>query len=358
MAHCGLRRHDPAARDPVAKNRFVPFEQLTALLREIFLAHGTSASVADRLALNCASAERDGAASHGVFRMPGYVSTLDSGWVDGRAIPVVDDVAAAFVKVDARNGFAQPALAAATSLAIAKTRDAGACVVGIHGSHHFGALWLDVEPFAEQGLVALSMVNSMAVVVAHGGKRPVYGTNPMAFAVPRGDRLPLVFDQAASTMAHGDVTIAAREGRLLPEGAGVDADGRPTRDPNAVLDGGALQTFGGHKGSSIAMMIEILSAALSGGRFSFEVDWSAHPGAQTPCTGQCLILIDPAKAGSLAAFTRRVEDLLAALHEAGQERLPGDRRYASRRRAARDGIPMPHATIAMIEALSRARREG
>lgn len=322
----------------------ISFESLTELLHRIFLVHGTSAAVADVLALNCASAERDGATSHGVFRMPAYVSTLRSGWVDGHAIPVVEDAAAAFVRVDARNGFAQPALALAAPLAMAKARDAGACVIGMHGSHHFGALWLDVEPFAEQGLVALSVVNSMAVVVPHGGRRPVYGTNPMAFAAPRAIGHPLVFDQAASTVAHGDVKLAAQEGQLLPEGTGVDRHGHPTRDPEAVLGGGALLPFGGHKGSSIAMMIEILSAALSGGRFSFEVDWSAHPGAQTPCTGQCLILIDPAKAGSLAGFTGRVEHLVMALRDAGQDRLPGDRRYLARRRALQTGIALDQST--------------
>lgn len=329
----------------------VSFDALVSMLGRIFLAHGTSAEVADILARNCASAERDGAASHGVFRMAGYVSTLRSGWVDGCARPVVDDVAAAFVRVDARNGFAQPALAAAASLAVVKARAGGACVVGLHDSHHFGALWLDVEPFAAEGLVALSVVNSMAVVVPHGGRRPVYGTNPMAFAAPRAKAPPLVFDQAASILAHGDVRIAAREGHQLPDGAGVDSEGRPTRDPQAVLNGGALLPFGGHKGSSIAMMIEILSAALSGGRFSFEVDWSKHPGAQTPCTGQCLILIDPSKAGPMAGFTDRIETLVAAIHDAGQDRLPGDRRYAARQRAAESGIPLSGSTWDGLQAL-------
>ena len=332
----------------------VSFEQLEALLRDIFLAHGTSTDVAAILARNCASAERDAAHSHGVFRIPGYVSTLRSGWVDGRAVPLVEDVAAAFIQVDARNGFAQPALAAAAPLAIAKTRDAGSCVVGIHGSHHFGALWLDVEPFAEQGLVALSVVNSMAVVVPHGATKPVFGTNPMAFATPRDGHLPLVFDQATSAMAHGDIKIAAREGRLVPDGIGVARNGQPTRDPKAILEGGALLPFGGHKGSSLALMIEILAAALTGGRFSFEVDWSAHPGAQTPCTGQCVILIDPAKAGSLLGFTQRVERLIATLHDAGQDRLPGDRRHAARARAAREGIALDTHTWNELNAYAEA----
>lgn len=327
------------------------FDALVALLRRIFQSNGTSATVADILARNCASAERDGAMSHGLFRMAGYVATLRSGWVDGRVQPRMEEGGASFLRVDAANGFAQPALAAAAPLAIEKARATGACVIAIRHSHHFAALWPDVEPFAQQGLVAIAMVNSMAYVASPGARHPVYGTNPLAFAAPRADGRIIVFDQAVSVLAHGDVQIAARDGHLLPPDAGVDASGQATRDPRAVLDSGALLPFGGHKGAAIALMIEIMAAALTGGLFSHEVDWSAHPGAQTPCTGQCLILIDPARGGSAAGFANRVEQLVTALHDAGQERMPGDRRLAARTRALRDGIPVSADMLRQLEGL-------
>lgn len=331
----------------------IPFADLVTLLERIFVIHGCSAPVAAMLAANCAGAERDAAHSHGLFRIEGYLSTLASGWVDGRAVPVLEDAGAAFLRVDAANGFAQPALALAAPVAMARARDTGACVVAIRRSHHFAALWPDVEPFAEQGLVALAMVNSMAVVVPAGARRPVYGTNPLAFAAPRTGGI-VVFDQAVSTMAHGDVQIAAREGRSLPPGTGVDADGVPTDDPRAVLDGGALLAFGGHKGAAIALMIEIMAAALTGGAFSHEVDWSAHPGAQTPCTGELLILIDPARGGSGAGFAARVEQMLGALAAAGQGRLPGDRRMAARARAMAGGVPIAAQRLAQLRAMASA----
>ncbi len=219
-----------------------------------------------------------------------------SGWVDGQAVPVVEDVAAAFVRVDAGNGFAQPALAAARELLVSKARSAGIAVLAIRNSHHFAALWPDVEPFAEEGLVALSVVNSMTCVVPHGADRPLFGTNPIAFAAPQAQGQPIVFDLATSAIAHGDVQIAARKGERLPPGIGVDSLGQPTQDPRAILEGGALLPFGGHKGSALSMMVELLAAALTGGNFSFEFDWSGHPGAKTPWTGQLLIVIDPSKA--------------------------------------------------------------
>jgi len=317
----------------------VSFDDLRDVLRGLFGAHGCSAHVAGLIAENMAIAERDGAASHGIFRVDGYITTLKSGWVDGHAEPVIDDVAPGFIRADACNGFTLAATAAARDLLIAKARENGVAILAIHNSQHFGALWPDIEPFAREGFVAMSMVNSMACVVPYGGAKPVYGTNPLAFAAPRAEGDPVVFDQAASAMANGDVQIAAREGKQLPPGSGVDAQGNPTTDPQAVLDGGALLPFGGHKGSSIAMMVEIMGAALTGGKFSFEVDWSGHPGAVIPHTGQFILLIDPSQ-GAVRPFAARVEELIGRLRDAGVERLPGERRYAARRRAERHGIPL------------------
>ena len=216
--------------------QYLSLPALVQLLETIFQRHGCRAEVARCLAENCAGAERDGAHSHGVFRIPGYVSTLASGWVDGQAVPVVEDVAAAFVRVDAGNGFAQPALAAARELLVSKARSAGIAVLAIRNSHHFAALWPDVEPFAEEGLVALSVVNSMTCVVPHGADRPLFGTNPIAFAAPQAQGQPIVFDLATSAIAHGDVQIAARKGERLPPGIGVDSLGQPTQDPRAILE--------------------------------------------------------------------------------------------------------------------------
>ncbi|MBA6068549.1 Ldh family oxidoreductase [Pseudomonas mosselii] len=317
----------------------VPFNELRALLQSIFERHGCSAAVAAVLAHNCASAQRDGAHSHGVFRIPGYVSTLASGWVDGRAEPQVTDLAPAYLRVDAKGGFAQPALAAARPLLVEKTRTAGIAVLAIHNSHHFAALWPDVEPFADEGLVALSVVNSMTCVVPHGARKPLFGTNPIAFAAPCAGHDPIVFDMATSAMAHGDVQIAARAGERLPPGMGVDAEGQPSTDPKAILECGALLPFGGHKGSALSMMVELLAAALTGGNFSWEFDWSGHPGAKTPWTGQLIIVIDPSKAEG-ERFALRSRELVEQMQAAGLTRMPGERRYREREVAGREGVAL------------------
>jgi delta1-piperideine-2-carboxylate reductase len=329
----------------------ISFSDLTELLRQIFLRHGTSADVARVLAENCASAERDGSHSHGIFRIKGYLSSLAAGWVDGQAVPNVEDVGAGFVRVDAGGGFAQPAMQAAKALLIEKARTAGIAILAIRNSHHFAALWPDVEPFAQEGLVALSVVNSMTCVVPHDAQKPLFGTNPIAFAAPRAGGQPIVFDMATSAIAHGDVQIAAREGRLLPPGMGVDRAGEPTEDPKAILDGGALLPFGGYKGSALSMMVELLSAALTGGNFSFEFDMSTKPGAQTPWTGQTIIVIDPDK-GSGQAFAQRSEELVRQMHGVGQQRMPGDRRYQQREISLAEGIVLTAEDLQRLKGLA------
>ena len=137
-------------------------------------------------------------------------------------------------------------------------------------AHHFGALAPDIEPSALAGFVVLSCVNSRKRMNAWGGCRPVVGTNAIAFAAPRSGRPPFIWDQSCSVMSQGDLLLAARDGRDVPVGTGLDGQGRPTTSAAAILDGGTLFPFGGGKGASIAVMVEILSAALTGSCFGFE----------------------------------------------------------------------------------------
>lgn len=197
----------------------------------------------------------------------------------------------------------------------------------------------------------MSVVNSMTCVVPHGADRPLFGTNPIAFAAPRADGDPIVFDLATSAIAHGDVQIAARKGERLPAGMGVDSLGQPTQDPKAILEGGALLPFGGHKGSALSMMVELLAAALTGGNFSFEFDWKNHPGAKTPWTGQLLIVIDPSKAAG-QNFAERSQELVRQMHGVGLKRLPGDRRHHQRAKSSADGIQLDAQTLANLRELA------
>jgi len=332
----------------------VSLDRLGELLTRILRASGMSPGNADVIAGRIVAAERDGAKGHGLLRLPGYIASLKSGWVDGHATPTVEDTAPGVVAVDAQNGFAQIALAAGHAPLLAKARANGVAALLIRNSHHFSALWPDVEPIAEAGFVALAFVNARSRVVPHGGRQKLFGTNPMAFACPRRAGPPLVWDQASSVRAQGDVLLAAKHGETLPPGIGFDAAGAPTTDPNAILDGGALATFGGHKGSSIALMVELMAAALTGGRFGFEDAAAALPGAQTSNAGECILAIDPRRVAG-DAFVDRVEELLLRLTENGDARLPGDRRHAHRRDAVISGVRLAQKDYDELLALAGSR---
>lgn len=313
---------------------------------------GMSRANAALVAGTIVAAERDGARSHGLLRMGGYLGSLSSGWVDGRAKPIVVRRAPGAIHVDARNGFAQVALAKGAPLVRKAAERNGVAALSIGNSHHYASLWPDIEPFATDGFLAIAMVNSRAHMAAWGGHRKALGTNPVAFACPRRGQLPLIWDQASSAMSQGEVLVAAAGGHAIPAGVGIDHTGEPTTDPKAVLEGGALLPFAGPKGSAIAFMVEVLVAAVGGSTFGFEDKSRQVPGAQTSHAGQFVLLMSPQRMAD-PAFADRIEALIQCLRDYGAERLPSDARYARRRRAEAEGIEVSDADLATLTARSR-----
>lgn len=327
--------------------RIVSIERLTELVTAVFTRRGMAAADAAVMAHTVVAAERDGTRSHGIQRIRGYVDSIDCGWIDPRAEPVVARRATTVLGVDAANGFAQIALARVRGELMGLAREHGVAVGSIRNSHHFAALWPDIEPFAAVGFVAMTMVNSRPWITAWDSTRRVLGTNPVAFACPRAAGGPVIWDQASSRMSQGDVLLHARAGQAVPDGVGVDAAGQPCADAAAVLEGGALLPFGGAKGSSIAFMAEVLVAAFGGGHFGFEDDRSRFPKATTSNAGQFVLLLDPAAHGG--GFAARIEALLAEMAARGVARFPADRRYAARREAERVGVSVPDDLLTELE---------
>ena len=196
--------------------------------------HGASPDQARTVADTITHAERDDCKSHGLFRLPGYIASLKSGKVSGDAVPILSELAPAVVKVDANNGFASLPLEMGTAALAEKAREQGIAALAITNSYHFAALWPETESLAEQGLVAFAFVTAKSYVAPAGGIKPLYGTNPMAFAWPREGKPPIVFDQASSASARGEIMIHERDGPPSPDGWGIDSDGQPTNDPTAA----------------------------------------------------------------------------------------------------------------------------
>jgi delta1-piperideine-2-carboxylate reductase len=326
----------------------IPHAELLGRVNDALASNGFAAEVAAPIARTIAACERDGTLSHGLLRLPGYVEAVRTGWADGKALPDTVSTSASMIVMDARNGFTHLALARSRADLAERAAATGCAILLIRNAHHFAALWPDIEDFAAEGFIAMACVTSRARVTGWGGGKPVFGTNASAFACPRADRPPIVWDQAASVMSQGEILVAARAGRRLPEGVGVDAQGQPTTDPKAVLEGGALVPFGGVKGASIAFAVEVLAAALSGSVFGFE---SPANGTLPSKGGEFVMVIDPRRAG--ADVGSRVEPLVDAIHAAGSEHLPGSRRHARRAEAEAQGIALDAHSVEILERLSR-----
>lgn len=305
-------------------------------------ANGCDEANANALAAVMSAAERDLCHSHGLFRLPGYIASLKSGKVNGSARPTVSRLAPGVVQVQGDLGFAPLAQEVGREPLAEAARANGIAALSIVRTHHFQALWYETAAVAELGLCAMAFTAYMPAVAPAGGSRPFFGTNPMAFAWPRPEGPPMVFDQASSAMARGEIMIAARDGHTLPEGAGVDADGNPTTDPRAIL-GGAQLAFGGYKGAAIALMIELLVGPLIGECTSPEAARADNKDGGPPTGGELMIAIDPSRFGDPEGYLTHGEQLFAELLAQEGTRLPADRRYANRAVTAAKGVDIPQS---------------
>jgi (2R)-3-sulfolactate dehydrogenase (NADP+) len=188
-------------------------------------------------------------------------------------------------------------------------------------------------------MIGLALTNSPGAINAWGGRRPVFGTNPIAAAFPRASNPPVLIDLSLTEVTRGKIMIAAKEGRPIPEGWAVDKDGNPTTDAKAALTG-SLFAIGGAKGAMLAMMVELLCCGLTGAALAFENDSYFEPGNK-PRIGHTLIAIDPGSTAGSAVYFERVEALIAAMLADPGVRLPGDRRHAARARSAAEGVDIP-----------------
>lgn len=328
-------------------------EELQHLAEEVLAAQGFSQPQGAAIAAMMVAGQRDDCASHGIYRLLGIVKTLKAGKVVPDAEPTVEDVAPAIVRVDAGGGFSPLAFATGLPLLEAKARACGLAALAINNCVHFSALWVEMEALTARGLVALACNPTQAYVAPAGGRRPLFGTNPLAFGWPRPDGHPFVFDFATSAVARGEIELHRRAGKALPEGWGVDAEGVPSNDARTVLEEGAMLTFGGHKGSALSAMIELLAGPLIGDLTSPESSAVDAGAGGLPYHGELILAFDPQRflGGAMADYQGRAEQLFAGI-EAQGARLPSQRRYQARERnTIRGWLEVPDELLADVRAL-------
>jgi delta1-piperideine-2-carboxylate reductase len=292
---------------------------------------GADDANAGAVAQTVMTAERDGSVSHGLFRVPGYVASLRSGKVNGQADPVVTAAGSVVLRCDGQNGYAPLALQRSLGPLAEAAKAHGLAVLAISRSFHFAALWHEVEALAQQGLVGMSCVTSSPYVAPAGGAKALFGTNPFAFAWPRESAAPMVIDMATAAMAHGEISVAARDGHTVPLGCGLNASGEPTTDPAEILQG-VLLPFGGYKGSALALMIELLAGPMVGEAFSYESGARDNRDGGPAQGGQFVLAMDPQRIAG-GASSGQCEAFFEKYLSIDGVRLPGARRHANRQDA-------------------------
>lgn len=319
-------------------------EDATALAEAVLKGQGFSQDQTRALTQAVIAGQRDECHSHGLYRLLNCASTLAAGKVVADAKPEVYDQAPGIVRTDAGGGFSQLAFDAGLPLLATKTREQGIAALVINHCVHFSALWIEIEAITDLGLVGLACNPSHAWVAPAGGSRPLLGTNPMAFGWPRPDgKSPFIFDFATSTIARGDLELYRRENKQIPEGWGIDRLGQPSQDPAAVLDG-AMLPFGGHKGSVLATMIELIAGPLIGDLTSAESLAYDDGAGASPYHGELILAMDPARflGENAAHYMANAETLFSSIIDQGA-RLPSQRRYEARERTRKEGVVISEA---------------
>jgi (2R)-3-sulfolactate dehydrogenase (NADP+) len=314
-------------------------------------AKGACAENARSTAAALVAADVDGQTGHGLGRIPSYAAQLTTGKINGAVRPVLESRRPAAVLIDARGGFAYPALDLAVTELPGRAAANGVAAATLFHSHHIGQAGRTAERLADQGLVALIVSNTPSAMAFWGGITPQMGTNPLAFAAPLPGREALVIDLALTRVARSRILAAQKKHESIPLGWATDAEGLDTTDPTKALKG-ALAPAGGAKGAALAMMIEVLCAALAGGRYGWEASSFLDDKGGAPGVGQLIIAFHPEAFGG-DGFLRRMGDLAARVGGEPGARLPGDRRLEARARAARQGVIIESPLLQALQHLAK-----
>jgi (2R)-3-sulfolactate dehydrogenase (NADP+) len=285
-------------------------------------------------------------------RVPFYGAMLKNGRADGSARPALAAERAAVCLIDNRDALPYESCEWAIEEAIGRARRNGVSFVGIKNSAHVGVLGIHLLAIAQEGLAGFAFTNSPAAIPPWGGKKGLFGTNPIAAAFPREHADPIVIDLALTTVTRGRIMMAMQKGERIPEGWALDRDGRPTTDPKEAIEHGSMFAIGGAKGAMLALMFELVCAALTGAAIGAEADSFFSEQGNKPRIGQAFLAVDPSALAGRERYFERVETLVRAMLADEGVRLPGAKRFAAERIARAQGIEVPDDLLARIATLA------
>ena len=332
-------------------NKFISVGELTQMVRSAFVRSNVKDLNAEIVADALVKAEIDGKFGHGISRVMSYAAQAKIGKVDGNAEPIVSHTKPGVLSVDASNGFAYPAIKMLTDMLPKIAHSQGIALGGVYRSHHFGVAGHIVEKTADMGMVSLLFGNTPSAIAPWKGNKALFGTNPLAFGAPTENGEHLIIDLAVSKVARGKILKASQENKKIPFGWAVDKNGIDTDDPKEALKGTMLP-FGDAKGSALALMIEILAAAITGANFAYEADSFLDTNGKPPNVGQLLIIIDPEIMGSKKRFFNKITSMMENILAQEGTHLPGSNRLKFREKAAKEGLNINQKILYEIEKIA------
>ena len=316
----------------------ISLEEVYQLSLDALTGCGASRANAIPVAKSIQDAEADGIRNVGLAYLSHYCEHLKCGKVDGTITPTWEKPAPAVVVADAANGFAHSAFVQVSDEFVSMVRKTGIGSLAIKNSYAAGVIGWYVDILANQGIIALAYANSPPAIAPWGGTKAFFGTNPLAFAVPREGKPPLIIDQSSSVTAKVNVVQAAGSGKEIPDTWAFDRFGKPTTDAKAGLEG-SMAPAGGYKGVALAMIVDLLAGGLGGPNMSYSAGSFGDNSGGPPGVGQFFIGIDPNFFGN--NFSERAEGMFAAMCSEDNVRLPGDRRHEYRAKAKSEGVSLP-----------------
>ena len=329
-------------------------DELLALARTALERAGAAAGMAEAAAYHHVQAEQQGLPTHGMSRVPFYCSMLRNGRADGAAQPSLAAERAAVCLIDNHDALPYESCRWAIDEVIERGRRNGVAFAGIRNSAHVGVLGIHLLPVARAGLVGVAFTNSPAAIPPWGGKKALFGTNPIAAVFPRRDGEPLVIDLALTTVVRGKIMLAMQKGERIPEGWALDRNGNSTTDPREAIEHGSLFPIGGVKGAMLALMFELICASLTGAAIGAEADSFFSEQGNRPRIGQAFLAIDPGALAGHERYFERLEAVVSAMQADPEVRLPGSKRFAAERRANAENITVPDDLMSKIQKLAAA----
>ncbi|MDQ3779858.1 MAG: Ldh family oxidoreductase [Chloroflexota bacterium] len=330
----------------------VPVARLRDLAVGMLTAVGTRPDDAELVGEALIDANLTGHDSHGVIRLLNYVDWVQQGSIDPTARACLLSRQQSTAVVDARWGWGQVAMMLTVETVIDLARGYGSGAVAVRRSNHIGRVAPYVAKIAEAGMVGLAITNANPAVAPYGGRRRVFGTNPIAWGVPRaGRRSPVVHDIATAGVAEGKLRVARAKGVRVAPGLLLDADGEPTENPDDFYAGGTLLPFGGHKGSGLSVLVQILGRGLAG---AGPEGLGAHRGGNGPV----VIALNISAFTDLETFTEATEAICTEIQATPPATgfddvlLPGELEERTERERRAVGIPLPETTWSELQKLA------